>query len=128
MAAPYTLKRLTDVQDSAPEFGFETQESRFASDDLDTERTGVTHHRFQAGTRQGFAHRHDRAEEVYVVLAGSGRMKLDDDIVDVAPLDAIRVAPAVVRAFEAGSDGLEVLACGARHEGDGEVIMDWWTD
>ncbi len=128
MAAPYTLKRLTDVRDSAPEFGFETQESRFASDDLDTERTGVTHHRFQAGTRQGFAHRHDRAEEVYVVLAGSGRIKLDDDVLEIEPLDAVRVAPGVTRAFEASADGVDVLAVGPRHEGDGEMVKNWWVD
>ena len=67
-------------------------------------------------------------EEVYVVLAGAGRMKLDDAIIDVRRLDAIRVAPGVTRQFEAGPDGLEILAVGARHEGDGELVPDWWTD
>ena len=62
------------------------------------------------------------------MLAGAGRAKLDDEIVELAPLDALRVAPRVVRCFEAGADGLDVLAIGARHEGDGEVIRDWWSD
>jgi mannose-6-phosphate isomerase-like protein (cupin superfamily) len=129
MAAPYTIKRLTDVEDSAPALGFgEVQETRFASEDLDAERTGVAHHRIRAGRRQGIAHRHERAEEVYVVLAGSGRMKLDDDVIAIEPLDAIRVAPEVIRTFEAGPDGLEVLVIGARHDGDGEAFTGWWTD
>ena len=129
MAGSYTLKRLTDVEDSAPKFGFaDVQEARYANDDLETEHTGVGHHRVKAGERQGFAHRHDDAEEVYVVLAGSGRVKLDDEILAIEALDAIRVAPAVTRQFEAGPDGIELLAFGPLHEGDGELIKDWWTD
>jgi mannose-6-phosphate isomerase-like protein (cupin superfamily) len=129
MAGPYTLKRLTDVEDSAPRFGFaDVQEARFATDDLETKHTGVSHYRVKPGERQPFAHRHENAEEVYVVLAGSGRVKLEDEIVEIEALDAIRVAPSVTRAFEAGPDGIELLAFGPRHEGDGDVIQDWWTD
>ncbi len=129
MTPPYTLKKLTEVEDSAPKFGLDgLQQARFANDDLEAQDTGVSHHRLNADKRQGFAHRHDNAEEVYVVLAGFGRVKLDDDIVEIERLDAIRVAPGVIRAFEAGSEGLELLAFGPRHEGDGEVIADWWTD
>jgi mannose-6-phosphate isomerase-like protein (cupin superfamily) len=121
----YTIKNLRDVDDSAPKFGFEAvQEARFAWRDLEAERTGLAFHRVKPGCRQGFAHRHDEAEEIYVILSGRGRMKLDDEVVDVAPLDAIRVAPTVVRAFEAGDDGLELLAVGTHHEGDGEIISD----
>jgi mannose-6-phosphate isomerase-like protein (cupin superfamily) len=129
MAGPYTLKRLTDVEDSAPKFGFsDVQEARFANDDLETEHTGVSHLRVKPGARQAFAHRHDNAEEIYVVLAGSGRVKLDDEILEIETLDAIRVAPGVTRKFEGGSDGIELLAFGPRLEGDGELITDWWTD
>ena len=129
MTAPYTLKKLTDVEDSAPKFGFaEIQEARFAKNDLDTEDTGVSHHRLKANQRQPFAHKHDHAEEVYVVLNGSGRVKLDEEIVELERLDAIRVSPGVIRAFEAGPDGIELLAFGPRHDGDGETIQDWWTD
>lgn len=129
MAAAYTLKKLTDVEDSAPKFGFaEIQEARFAKNDLETEHTGVSHHRLKANKRQPFAHKHDQAEEVYIVLAGSGRVKLDDEIVELEALDAIRVAPGVIRAFEAGSDGIELLAFGPRHDGDGEVVQNWWND
>lgn len=129
MAAPFTLKRLTDVADSAPKFGFaDVQEARFANNDLETEQTGVSHLRVKPGKRQAFAHKHEDAEEVYLVLAGSGRMKLDDEIIDVAELDAIRVSPGVTRMFEAGSNGLDLVAFGPRHEADGELIEGWWTD
>ena len=129
MPTPFTHKKLTEVKDSAPEFGMEDQqEARFAKQDLDAEKTGVSHLKVKPGQRNPFGHKHEQAEEVYVVIAGSGRMKLDDEIIEVERLDAIRVAPEVVRAFEANSDGLEVLAMGARHDGDGEVIPGWWSD
>jgi mannose-6-phosphate isomerase-like protein (cupin superfamily) len=129
MPAPYTQKRLTDVKDSAPEFGLDSiQEVRFAKDDLEAEQTGISHHRLKPGKRTPFGHRHDDAEEVYVVLGGDGRLKLDDEIIEVGTLDAIRVAPGVTRAFEAGPGGIEVLAVGPRRDGDGELIQGWWSD
>ncbi len=129
MPSSHTHIRLTDVKDSAPEFGLGSdQEARFARGDLDAERTGVSHHRLKPGRRQPFGHRHEDAEEVYVVLRGSGRMKLDEEIIEVEPLDAIRVSPPVIRAFEAGPGGIEVLAFGAHHDGDGELIQGWWSD
>jgi mannose-6-phosphate isomerase-like protein (cupin superfamily) len=129
MPAPFTHKKLTEVKDSAPEFGMgEVQEARFAKKDLDAEKTGVSHQRLKPGQRNPFGHKHEEAEEVYVIIGGSGRMKLDDEIIEVETLDAIRVSPEVIRAFEAGDDGIEVLAVGARHDGDGEVIPGWWSD
>jgi mannose-6-phosphate isomerase-like protein (cupin superfamily) len=129
MSAPFTHTKLTDVKDSAPEFGMEdVQEARFAKGDLDAEKTGVSHHRLKPGKRTPFGHKHEAAEEVYVVISGSGLMKLDDEIIEVERLDAIRVSPEVIRAFEAGDDGIEVLAVGARHDGDGEVIPGWWSE
>ena len=129
MATPYTLKKLTDVEDSAPRFGYdELQEARFANDELDAEDTGVSYHRVKPGKRQGFGHRHENAEEVYVVLSGTGRVKVEDEILDLEPLDALRVVPGVMRQFEAGPDGLDLLAFGPRHEGDGEVVPGWWSD
>jgi mannose-6-phosphate isomerase-like protein (cupin superfamily) len=125
----YTIKNLTDVDDIAPQFGFdEVQEARFPREDLDSETVGLAFHRVKPGRRQAFAHRHEQAEEIYVVLSGRGRMKLDDDIIEVQPMDGIRVAPAVARAFEAGDDGLELLVFGPRHEKDGEVLReDFWA-
>ena len=126
----HTRKNLREVDDLAPKFGFgETQEAHFANDDLDVESTGVSYHVLRPGKRQGFAHRHENAEEVYVVLTGNGRLKLDDEVIEISEMDAIRVAPTVARAFAAGDEGLEILAFGPRHEGDAELIRDeFWGD
>ena len=125
----YTHTNLREVTDAAVGGGFsETQEARFATGALDAETTGLSLHRVKPNKRQAFGHRHEAAEEVYVVVAGSGRMKLDDDVIEVGPLDAVRVAPQVTRAFEGGPDGLEVLAVGPRHDGDGELEPGFWTD
>jgi mannose-6-phosphate isomerase-like protein (cupin superfamily) len=121
----YTIKNLRDVKDMAPEFGFgEVQEARFAHQALDAESTGFSYMVVKPGKRQAFAHRHDDAEEIYVVVGGSGRAKLGDDVKEIGRLDAIRVAPEVVRTFEAGDEGLELLAFGPRHDGDGEIIRE----
>ena len=125
----YTHKNLRDVADAAPGAGFgEIQEAHFANDDLNTENTGLAFHKIHAGKR-GLAHRHDEAEEVYVVLSGSGRAKLGDDVVELQQLDALRVAPQVVRSFEGGPEGMEILVFGPRHKGDGEILReDVWAD
>jgi mannose-6-phosphate isomerase-like protein (cupin superfamily) len=129
VSASYTHKKLADVEDSAVKFGIsETQEARFATEALDAQDTGFSHQRVKAGKRQAFAHKHENAEEVYVVIAGSGRAKLDDDVIELERLDALRVAPGVTRAFEAGPDDLELLVFGPRHEGDGEILPGWWSD
>jgi len=124
----YTIKNLREVKDSAAEYGYgEKQESRFPREDLEMAQTGVGYHRVKPGQRQPFAHRHADAEEIHVVLAGGGRLKLDDEVIEVAPLDAIRVAPGVARAFEAGDEGLDYLVFGPRHASDmGEMIEDFW--
>ena len=129
MSDPFTHKKLLDVKDSAVEFGYgEIQEARFAQEDLDALETGVSHQRLKPDQRSPFGHKHENAEEVYVVISGSGRMKLDDEIIEVERLDAVRVSPQVTRAFEAGPGGLEVLAVGAHHDGDGEIFPGWWSD
>jgi mannose-6-phosphate isomerase-like protein (cupin superfamily) len=126
---PFTKVNLAAVDDAAPGNGFGHRwEARVAREALDAERTGVVLFRLLPGKRSPFTHRHAEAEEVYVVLSGSGRVKLEGEILDVQPLDAIRVAPRTARAFEAGRDGLEFIAFGAHHPGDGEPVEDPWTD
>jgi len=128
MAPRFTHLSLEAVEDAAPANGFgERWEARVARVPLDARDTGVTHFRLRPGKRSPFAHRHAQAEEVYVILGGGGQVKLDDELRDVRPLDAIRVAPEVVRAFEAGPDGLEFLAFGAHHDADGESVDDPWV-
>jgi mannose-6-phosphate isomerase-like protein (cupin superfamily) len=129
MRNPFTRKKLTEVKDSAPEFGFGGDfEARFAKDDFEAEETGFSFHRLKPGKRQPFGHVHEDAEEVYVIVRGDGLLKLDDEIIEVETLDAIRVSPDVTRAFEAGDEGLEVLAFGPRRDGDGKIVPGWWGD
>jgi mannose-6-phosphate isomerase-like protein (cupin superfamily) len=128
MTAPFTHLNLAQVEDAAPGNGFDERwEARVAREDLDAERTGLTHFRLRPGRRSPFMHRHREAEEVYVVLAGAGFVKLGNEVRPVRELDAIRVAPELPRAFEAGPDGLELIACGAYHPGDGEPVDDDWV-
>ncbi len=124
----YTIRNLQEIEDIAPKFGFsEVQEARFPREQVGAETIGFAYHVIHPSKRGG-AHRHENAEEVYVVLAGSGRIKLGDEIHELSPLDAIRVAPHVARAFEAGPDGLQILAFGPRHAGDGEMLEgDPWA-
>ena len=125
----HTVKNLRETEDSAPKFGLaNVGEAHFPREELGAQSIGLAYHVMRPGMRSAFGHRHEAAEEIYVILAGSGRMRLDDEILDLAPLDAVRVSPEVVRAFEAGSDGLEILVFGPRHAGDGEILQDFWSD
>lgn len=118
----YTIKNLRDVEDMAPRFGNDdVQEARFARRALDAQDTGLAYHVVKPGQRNR-PHRHDEAEEIYVAIRGSGRAVLDGETVELKTLDAIRVSPAVTRAFEGGPEGLELLAFGPHHEGDGELL------
>lgn len=119
----WTLRNLRDVEDVAPKYGFgEIGEARFPRGDLGLEGTGLAHHRLKPGMRQGFAHRHEAAEEVHVVIAGGGTVTLDGEEVELRPMDALRVSPRVTRIFAAGPEGLEYLVFGPHVEGDGEML------
>lgn len=127
--AGYTIKNLREVKDVAPDGGVSDYiEARFAHEDLDSERSGISYQVMKAGQRQPFAHKHGEMEEIYVVVSGSGRVKLDDQVEDVGPFDAVRIAPSVVRAFEAGDEDLVVLVFSPRAKGDAEVIQDFSWD
>jgi mannose-6-phosphate isomerase-like protein (cupin superfamily) len=84
----------------------------------------------QPNARLPFGHNHTKQEELYVVTSGSGRIKLDDEIVDARQWDAVRIPAGTMRSLEAGSDGIEILAFGAPSEGnaDVEMVQGWWTD
>jgi quinol monooxygenase YgiN/mannose-6-phosphate isomerase-like protein (cupin superfamily) len=102
-------------------------EARYIREHLGAVQTGLKHYQLRSGRRQGWAHRHMVAEEIYVAVSGSGRIKVDDELFELRPRDAVRVAPASARELEAGPDGLEVLAFGSHSPGDGEMVADWWT-
>lgn len=125
----YTLKNLRDVEEIGAARGMaEVAEVRFPREALGAQATGLAFHVLKPGKRLPFGHRHAEAEEIYVVVGGSGRMKIEDDIIDLASLDAVRVAPEAMRSIEGGPEGLEMLVFGPRHEGDGELDREFWVD
>jgi mannose-6-phosphate isomerase-like protein (cupin superfamily) len=130
--ADYTKVNLkTDVDDQAPNFGLAPNlEARFARVPLGLENSGVSYQRIAPNFRVPFGHKHKEQEEIYVVVSGSARMKLEDDVVDLAPWDAIRVPKDTMRNIEAGADGAEILAIGAPNTGpgDADIAQEWWTD
>jgi mannose-6-phosphate isomerase-like protein (cupin superfamily) len=125
----YTRVKLDAVEDQAAKHGLgELQEARFPREDLGLEESAMAHLRVRPGKRQPFAHKHNQAEELHVVVSGAGRAKLDEEIVEVASGDVLRVGPGVTRMFEAGRDGLEYLVFSPRYEGDAEVVQEFWTE
>ena len=125
----YTHENLADLEDMAVKGGFsEFQEARFAGRDLDLETLGLSYQIVKPRKHHAFGHRHREAEEVYVVLSGSGVCRLDDEEIVVERLDAIRVGPQVTRGFEAGPDGLELLVFGRSMPGDAEIVDDFFRD
>ncbi len=131
----YTKVSLTgDVPDMAGQSGVEGMAAHFAAGPLELQKSGLSYQALEPNQRQPWGHRHKEQEEIYVIVSGSGKAKLGADEVDVAPLDAIRVAPELARNFEAGPDGLAFVAFGAPRPpdqqpgGDSEMLPGWWGD
>jgi mannose-6-phosphate isomerase-like protein (cupin superfamily) len=132
--ADYTVLNLKDVEDQAMQFGLSPGlEARFATRAMELESGGVGYERLAPDFRVPFGHRHKEQEEVYVILSGSARLKLDDEILELKQWDIVRVPKGTMRCFEGGPDGVEILAFGAPHAGPNpqeEVEMEqgWWSD
>ena len=134
MTAPFTRMNIReDAEDVGSNFdGSPELEFRLATMPLELERSGLGFQRLPPGYRFPYGHVHETQEEVYVVVRGSGRMKLGDEIVELGEWDAIRVAPGTWRGYEAGPEGLEIVVIGAPNLGDSprddvEGKRDWWT-
>lgn len=132
---PFTRVNLgADVADVGSNFGGPSDlEFRVARDALQLEESGLTLQRIPPNYRFPFGHTHREQEEVFVVVGGSGRMKLDEEIIDVTKWDAIRIPPGTWRCYEAGPDGLELLVFGAPRLGDNprddvEGARGWWAE
>ena len=127
----YTKKNLVgDVENQAPSFGMpEELDARFARPALGGKTLGLSLMRLAPGFRVPFGHKHENQEEVYVVLRGSARVKVDDEIVELEQWDAIRFDKDTMRNMEAGPNGIEFLAFGSGDDPtDAEMEPDWWHD
>jgi mannose-6-phosphate isomerase-like protein (cupin superfamily) len=127
----FTVRNLKEVEDAAPAFGMSPDvEARFARKALESQQVALSYQRLQPNVRMPFGHTHAGQEEIYVVLSGSGRAKLDDDVVELRQWDALRVDPETMRAVEAGADGIEFLAIGGPigESNDAEMAPGWWAD
>ena len=129
--AVYTVQNLKQVENQAPNFGIGPElEARMARVPLELEQSGLSYQRLGPGFRVPFGHRHNVQEEVYIVVSGSMRAKLDDEVVDLKQWDALRVPKETMRSFEGGPDGAEVIAVGAPNTGPGDAVVEqgWWSD
>jgi mannose-6-phosphate isomerase-like protein (cupin superfamily) len=128
--ADYTKLNLRqDVEDMAPRFGYEEHvEARFARKTLELENSGMSYFRIQPGYRMPFGHRHGEQEEVYLVVSGSARFKVDEDILEPGELEALRVPGSTPRGMEAGPEGAEIIVFGAPNteNRDTEVLPEFW--
>ena len=128
----FTIKNLSeDVDDAAPKFDMSPAvEAHFAQSALDAEHMGISFQRLAPEERMPFGHKHAKQEEIYVVVEGSGRIKLDDEVQELRRWDAVRIGSDTVRAVEAGADGIAFLVVGAPFEGanDAEMIPGWWAE
>ena len=126
----YTKQNLNEVENQAPKFGMPPElEARFARTALEGETLGLSLMTLAPNFRIPFGHKHEGQEEVYVVLHGSARIKVEDEIVELGPMDALRIAMDTMRGVEAGPEGVEYLAFGAGDDPkDAEMVQDWWSD
>jgi uncharacterized cupin superfamily protein len=127
----HTIVNLGDVENLAPKFQMpEGMDVRFPSEMLGCTSCGVGIEKLAPGVRIPFGHTHTAQEEIYVIGEGSGRVKIDDEIHDLRTWDILRVGPGAIRNFEAGPEGMTVIAFGARvgGENDPDVVFGWWSE
>jgi mannose-6-phosphate isomerase-like protein (cupin superfamily) len=125
-----TKVNLKEVEDQAPKFGLSPDlEARFARVPLEAELIGVTYQRLAPNLRLPWGHSHKTQEEVYVLVSGSARMKLGDDVIEMQPFDAVRIHKDTIRGLESGPGGAEIIAIGAPGgPGDANMEQNWWSD
>jgi len=126
----YTKQNLREVENASPKFGMpDGIEARFARGALEGKSLGLSLMKLGPNFRVPFGHKHSEQEEVYVLLSGSARLKLDDEILELEPLDAVRIGTGTMRAMEAGPDGAEYIAFGAGDDRrDAEMEQNWWSE
>jgi hypothetical protein len=128
----YTVKNLKEIENQGVKLGLEEGdiELRMAKDPLECSGCGITYMRLASGFRPPYGHVHKTQEEIYVLVSGSARMKVGDDIVELQPFTAVRVSPEAMRGCEGGPEGAELIVIGTPRTGGGDADTqpDWWTD
>jgi mannose-6-phosphate isomerase-like protein (cupin superfamily) len=126
----YTRVNVREIEDQAPKFGMEGLEFRTARTVLGLSQSGFTYVRVDPGYRLPFGHRHSTQEEVYVLISGEARLKLDEEVLELTPFDAVRIDPGVMRNLEGGPEGAELPLYGAPQEDPSAVPTEqgWWSD
>ena len=129
--AGYTVKNLKEIENQGVNFGLDESdiEVRMAKDPLECTGCGVSYMRLGPGYRPPFGHAHKTQEEIYILVNGSARMKLEDEVVDMKPFTAVRVSPATTRGYEAGPEGAELIVIGTPKTGggDADTVANWWS-
>jgi mannose-6-phosphate isomerase-like protein (cupin superfamily) len=129
--ANYTKVNLKNIEDQAPKGGLSPGlKAHFARVPLELEKSGISYFRIAPNFRIPFGHKHSEQEEVYLVVDGSAQVRVDDDVVELNPWDAIRVPTGAMRGLAAGPEGAEVIAFGAPNTQNADIDMTpgWWTD
>jgi mannose-6-phosphate isomerase-like protein (cupin superfamily) len=130
--AGYSVQNLNEVQNQGENFGLNPDEMqlRMAKDPLECQNAGISLLRLGAGYRAPFGHKHKSQEEIYILVKGDAKMKIEDEVVEMQPMTAVRVDPGTMRGYEAGSEGADLIVIGAPRTGpgDGDMEPGWWSD
>ena len=130
--AAYTVQNLKEIENQGVKFGIDENDAEFrmAKDPLECTGCGITYMRLGSGWRTPFGHTHTTQEEIYVLVNGSARMKIDDEIVELQPFTAVRVSPEAMRSYEGGPEGADLIVIGTPRTGGGDANVQpgWWTD
>ena len=130
--AGYTVQNLKEIDNQGVNFGLDENDIqlRMAKDPLECADCGLTYMRLGPGWRTPFGHNHKTQEEIYILVNGSARMKLEDKLVDMKPFTAVRVSPETMRSYEGGPEGAELIVIGTPRTGggDAEIVQGWWSD
>lgn len=130
--AGFTVKNLKEVENQGVKFGIDENEIelRMAKDPLECEQCGISYLKLGKNYRVPWGHNHKTQEEVFILISGSARMKVEDEVIEMAPFTAVRVAREAMRGYEAGPEGAELLVIGAPRTGGGDADIEqgWWDD
>jgi len=130
--AGYTVRDLKEIENQGVKFGLPENDVqlRMAKDPLECSGCGVTYMKLGPGWRAPWGHTHKTQEEIFILVNGSARMKLDDEIVELKPFTAVRVSPETMRSYEGGAEGAELIVIGTPRTGGGDAVTEpnWWSD